>query len=50
MPKYLLIMRGTDESNAAVMAGIDEMIATTRQFVDETPPRMRWRRPWCRGR
>ncbi|GIE30501.1 transcription initiation protein [Actinoplanes italicus] len=35
MPKYLLIMRGTDESNAAMMAGIDEMIATTRQFIDE---------------
>jgi hypothetical protein len=24
MPKYLLIMRGTDESNAAMMANIDE--------------------------
>lgn len=35
MPKYLLIMRGTDESNAAMMAGIDEMMATTRQFIEE---------------
>ncbi|MFI6921825.1 YciI family protein [Nonomuraea spiralis] len=35
MAKYLLIMRGTDESNAAMMAGIDEMIATTRQFIEE---------------
>jgi hypothetical protein len=30
MPKYLLIMRGTGEWNAAMMAGIDEMTATTR--------------------
>jgi hypothetical protein len=36
MPKYLLIMRGTDESNAALMANIDEMMATTRQFIEET--------------
>ena len=35
MPKYLLIMRGTDESNAAMMASIDEMMATTRQFIEE---------------
>ncbi|MEU4745881.1 YciI family protein [Actinosynnema sp. NPDC023658] len=35
MPKYLLIMRGTDESNAAMMAGIDEIMADTRQFIDE---------------
>jgi hypothetical protein len=35
MPKYLLIMRGTDESNAALMANIDEMMATTRQFIEE---------------
>jgi len=33
MPKYMLIMRGTDESNAAMMANIDEMMATTRQFI-----------------
>jgi hypothetical protein len=35
MAKYMLIMRGTDESNAAMMADIDEMMATTRQFIEE---------------
>jgi hypothetical protein len=35
MPKYLLIMRGTDESNAAMMATIDELMAATRRFVEE---------------
>jgi hypothetical protein len=35
MPKYMLIMRGTDESNAAMMANIDEMMATTRQLIEE---------------
>ena len=35
MSKYMLIMRGTDESNAAMMADIDEMMATTRQFIEE---------------
>ncbi|MET8152552.1 YciI family protein [Actinoplanes sp. NPDC049668] len=35
MPKYLLIMRGTDESNAAMMADIEEMMAATHQFIDE---------------
>jgi hypothetical protein len=35
MPKYLLIMRGTDESNAAMMADIDEMMATSRQFIED---------------
>ncbi|MEV4399906.1 YciI family protein [Nonomuraea sp. NPDC049607] len=35
MAKYLLIMRGTDESNAAMMADIDEMMVTTRQFIEE---------------
>jgi len=35
MPKYMLIMRGTDESNAAMMADIDEMMATTREFIEE---------------
>jgi len=35
LPKYMLIMRGTDESNAAMMANIDEMIATTRQFIED---------------
>ncbi|MEU7800855.1 YciI family protein [Micromonospora arborensis] len=35
MPKYLLIMRGTDESNAAMMADIDELMATTHQFIEE---------------
>ena len=36
MPKYMLIMRGTDESNAAMMADIDESMAATRQFIEET--------------
>ena len=35
MPKYMLIMRGTDESNAAMMATIEEMMAATRQFIEE---------------
>ena len=35
MPKYLLIMRGTDESNAAMMASIEEGIARTRLFIAE---------------
>jgi hypothetical protein len=34
MSKYLLIMRGTDESNAAMMANIDEMMVTTREFIE----------------
>src|SRR4051812_49695377 len=28
-------MRGTDESNAAMMANIDEMRATSRQFIED---------------
>ena len=35
MPKYMLIMRGTDESNAAMMASIDEAMAATRTFIEE---------------
>ncbi|MCI4066405.1 YciI family protein [Micromonospora sp. R77] len=35
MPKYLLIMRGTDESNAAMMADIDQMMAATHQVIEE---------------
>ncbi|MEU7871713.1 YciI family protein [Dactylosporangium sp. NPDC049140] len=35
MSKYMLIMRGTDESNAAMMADIEEMMTTTRQFIEE---------------
>ena len=35
MPKYMLIMRGTDESNAAMMASIEEGIARTRLFIEE---------------
>jgi hypothetical protein len=35
MPKYLLIMRGTDESNAAMMANIDEMMTATHRFIEE---------------
>ena len=35
MSKYMLIMRGTDESNAAMMASIEEGIARTRAFIEE---------------
>ena len=35
MPKYMLIMRGTDESNAAMMADIEELMTTTRQFIED---------------
>lgn len=36
MSKYMLIMRGTDESNAATMASIEELIVATRRFIEET--------------
>jgi hypothetical protein len=36
MPQYMLIMRGTDESNAAMMANVDELMAATRQFIEDT--------------
>jgi hypothetical protein len=36
MPQYMLIMRGTDESNAAMMADIDEMMTATRRFIEDT--------------
>ena len=36
MPQYMLIMRGTDETNAAMMASIDEAMAATRRFIEET--------------
>jgi hypothetical protein len=36
MPKYMLIMRGTDESNAAMMANVDELMEETRRFIEET--------------
>ena len=35
MSKYLLIMRGTDESNAAMMAAIDDQMARTGQFITD---------------
>jgi hypothetical protein len=35
MPKFMLIMRGTDETNAALMAGFEELAATTYQFIEE---------------
>ena len=35
MPQYMLIMRGTDETNAAMMASIDEAMAATLRFIDE---------------
>lgn len=35
MPNYMLIMRGTDASNAALMAGFDELAATTYHDIEE---------------
>ncbi|MEV5967803.1 YciI family protein [Kribbella sp. NPDC051952] len=35
MSKYMLIMRGTDESNAAMMANVQELMAATRTFLEE---------------
>jgi hypothetical protein len=35
MPQYMLIMRGTDETNAAMMASIDEAMAATGRFIEE---------------
>jgi hypothetical protein len=35
MPKYMLILRGTDESNAAVVAGFEELAATTYGYIEE---------------
>ncbi|MEU7841093.1 YciI family protein [Micromonospora sp. NPDC049114] len=35
MSTYMLIMRGTDESNAAMMASIDEAMVATRTFIEE---------------
>ena len=35
MAQYMLIMRGTDESNAAMMANIDEMMTATRVFIED---------------
>ena len=35
MPKYMLIMRGTDESNAAMMANVEELMTATRRFIEE---------------
>jgi hypothetical protein len=34
--QYMLIMRGTDESNAAMMANVEELMAATRLFLEET--------------
>ena len=33
--QYMLIMRGTDESNAAMMANIEELMTATRLFLEE---------------
>ena len=35
MSKYMLIMRGTDETHAAMMASIDEAMAATGRFIEE---------------
>ena len=35
MPKYMLIMRGTDESNAALMAGFEELAASTYPYIED---------------
>ncbi len=35
MSKYMLILRGTDESNAAMMADIDREMAATRAYIED---------------
>src|ERR1044071_9780676 len=35
MAKYMLIMRGTDESNAAMIASIDESMVATGRLIEE---------------
>ncbi|GAA3456889.1 YciI family protein [Dactylosporangium matsuzakiense] len=35
MSKYMLIMRGTDESNAAIMANFEELAPRTFSFIEE---------------
>ncbi|GAA0848791.1 YciI family protein [Streptosporangium amethystogenes subsp. fukuiense] len=35
MSKYMLIMRGADETNAAMMASIDEAMAATGRFIED---------------
>ncbi|GLY37893.1 transcription initiation protein [Amycolatopsis sp. NBRC 101858] len=35
MSKYMLIMRGTDESNAAMLADIEASMASTRQYIED---------------
>ncbi|MFC4588832.1 YciI family protein [Sphaerisporangium corydalis] len=35
MSRYMLIMRGTDETNAAMMASIDESMAATGRFIED---------------
>jgi hypothetical protein len=36
MPQYMLIMRGTDETNAAMMADVENLMAATRLFIEDT--------------
>ncbi|CAO5252182.1 YciI family protein [Frankia sp. AgKG'84/4] len=35
MAKYMLIMRGTDESNAALLAGFEELAASTHRYIED---------------
>ena len=35
MSKYMLIMRGTDESNAALMAGWEKLAAATYSYIED---------------
>jgi hypothetical protein len=35
MSKYMLIMRGTDESNAAIKANFDELAPKTFSYIEE---------------
>ncbi|GAA3270335.1 transcription initiation protein [Dactylosporangium vinaceum] len=35
MSKYMLIMRGTDESNEAIMANFEELAPRTFSFIEE---------------
>jgi hypothetical protein len=39
MPKYMLIMRGTDETNAAMMAELDEIRERAHGELDEDQAR-----------
>jgi hypothetical protein len=35
MAKYMLILRGTDESNAALLAGFEDLAARTYRYIED---------------